>query len=275
MKATVIAGLGALALAACDDASEVRVIAPDAATSTCIGDPKTPECAVETLLACLSRDDGRLCEVAILGAEHQLCKYSPSSWGCEAYAGKLGPGIHSDQAFGYDGLWSFTGDAIHYRITGKTSLGDAKIEPMGIRAEPIEGRPYVEIDVDRWVCTSKQSAEFASLDPAVHLPIDEPGMTLAHWLRSQWRRAETVLWEIRIFKEPYNWVWYDVGADYCWERLKYRAVELDGEWLMVEWTLEGPGECEDPCGCPHYRRPAFRKLSPVNADPQCIQVPMT
>ena len=34
------------------------------ATSTCIGDPKTPLCAVETLIACGARRDLRLCRIA-------------------------------------------------------------------------------------------------------------------------------------------------------------------------------------------------------------------
>ena len=36
-------------------------IAPDAATSRCLGAPTTPACAAETLLACLARGDAALC----------------------------------------------------------------------------------------------------------------------------------------------------------------------------------------------------------------------
>ena len=38
-----------------------RVITETEATSTCIGDPRTPVCAVETLLACIARSDRELC----------------------------------------------------------------------------------------------------------------------------------------------------------------------------------------------------------------------
>lgn len=41
--------------------SEVRVITSTTATSDCIGDPKTPVCAVETFLACIARLDHGLC----------------------------------------------------------------------------------------------------------------------------------------------------------------------------------------------------------------------
>ena len=39
----------------------LRFISPNAATSTCIGDPKTPLCAVETVIACFARQKSDLC----------------------------------------------------------------------------------------------------------------------------------------------------------------------------------------------------------------------
>jgi hypothetical protein len=44
------------------DPKQVRVITPTFATSNCIGDPKTPICAVETFLACMARAKKSLCE---------------------------------------------------------------------------------------------------------------------------------------------------------------------------------------------------------------------
>lgn len=44
------------------DPKQVRVITPTEATSNCIGDPKTPICAVETFMACSARLDRSLCE---------------------------------------------------------------------------------------------------------------------------------------------------------------------------------------------------------------------
>lgn len=41
---------------------ELRFISADDATSMCIGDPKTPICAVETLLTCFARADIHLCQ---------------------------------------------------------------------------------------------------------------------------------------------------------------------------------------------------------------------
>ncbi len=46
---------------------EYRVMTQDDATSTskCIGDPKTPLCAVETRIACFMRDNDELCRIAM------------------------------------------------------------------------------------------------------------------------------------------------------------------------------------------------------------------
>jgi hypothetical protein len=44
------------------DGGEVRTITATSATSDCIGDPRTPVCAVETLLACFARQDMALCK---------------------------------------------------------------------------------------------------------------------------------------------------------------------------------------------------------------------
>lgn len=44
------------------DPQEIRVITATSATSNCIGDPKTPVCAAETMMACFARLDLRLCE---------------------------------------------------------------------------------------------------------------------------------------------------------------------------------------------------------------------
>lgn len=42
--------------------SEIRVITATDATSDCIDDPRTPVCAVETLLACFARREKSLCQ---------------------------------------------------------------------------------------------------------------------------------------------------------------------------------------------------------------------
>ena len=45
------------------DPKQVRVITPTTSTSKCIGDPKTPICAVETFLACRVRNKQELCDL--------------------------------------------------------------------------------------------------------------------------------------------------------------------------------------------------------------------
>ncbi|MBI4968517.1 MAG: hypothetical protein HZC25_10410 [Rhodospirillales bacterium] len=46
------------------DPKAVRVMSLTASTSDCIGDPKTPLCAVETVMACMLRRDMNLCRRA-------------------------------------------------------------------------------------------------------------------------------------------------------------------------------------------------------------------
>jgi len=48
-----------------------RYVTQDPATtdSQCIGDPKTPECAIDTYIACYVRNDGRLCAAVGLTVE--------------------------------------------------------------------------------------------------------------------------------------------------------------------------------------------------------------
>ena len=79
----VLVGLLALAAALPASADEkfdpkqVRVITPTRATSTCIGDPKTPICAVETLLACRVRKNQKLCD--LVGIYNKSLEDEPSS----------------------------------------------------------------------------------------------------------------------------------------------------------------------------------------------------
>lgn len=42
-------------------------ISASAATSTCLADPRTPQCATETLLACLTRAEARYCRAVGIG----------------------------------------------------------------------------------------------------------------------------------------------------------------------------------------------------------------
>jgi hypothetical protein len=46
---------------------EIRVITPTEATSKCIGDPRSPICAVETLMACFVRKTRSLCDMVGAG----------------------------------------------------------------------------------------------------------------------------------------------------------------------------------------------------------------
>lgn len=61
--AALLAGVPALAPQAAAQASKENPgrITPTSATSACLGQPRTPVCGAETLLACLTRGDAALC----------------------------------------------------------------------------------------------------------------------------------------------------------------------------------------------------------------------
>ncbi|MBI5120992.1 MAG: hypothetical protein HZA67_08290 [Rhodospirillales bacterium] len=59
------------------DPKEVRVITPTSATSNCIGNPKTPICAVETFLACRVRKKQELCD--LVNIHNESLEGEPSS----------------------------------------------------------------------------------------------------------------------------------------------------------------------------------------------------
>ncbi len=60
--------------------NEIRVITPTEATSKCIGDPRTPICAMETLMACFIRKTRSLCEaVGINDVASHIFEEEPSS----------------------------------------------------------------------------------------------------------------------------------------------------------------------------------------------------
>lgn len=60
------------------DPKQVRVITPTTASSKCIGDPKTPICAVETLLACRGLNKKELCD--LVGVHNQRLDGEPYSF---------------------------------------------------------------------------------------------------------------------------------------------------------------------------------------------------
>ena len=68
-------------------------------------------------------------------------------------------------------------------------------------------------------------------------------------------------WEWELLEEPYPWVSYDVGADYCWEPLRYWVGRKNGEWRVVIWTTYGYEDCPLACGCPEMHWPPYRKIA--------------
>jgi hypothetical protein len=246
--AAVIAGLGAFALGACDNASEVRVIMPDSATSTCIGDPKTPECAVETMLACIVRADKRLCEIALRGPEGALCRtyFEPQNV-CNFFP----DGIE------YDSLGLFFGDEVPwekalYRFKRIETVPSTNIAPSLAYFPKVPDPQVLEISVDRWLCYDVDGAPSRA---------QEPNGTISNRLAGLARRLQTVMWEIGLSNErPSNWVWYKVGSDYCWYPLKYWVWQFRVHWIVVRWTREVEPNCESIYGCPEMKWPPYRKI---------------
>jgi hypothetical protein len=44
--------------------NELRIVTKTTATSSCIGDPRSPACVPDTMFACVVRQDAKLCEIA-------------------------------------------------------------------------------------------------------------------------------------------------------------------------------------------------------------------
>src|SRR5688572_7375110 len=81
------------------DRGEIREITTTTSTSDCISDPKTPACAVETLLACTTRLDGALCSTALHGSDATRCKEDPLSPGCDDLSDEVYDEMGSDARY--------------------------------------------------------------------------------------------------------------------------------------------------------------------------------
>lgn len=55
---------------------EIRTITTTTSTSDCIGDPKTPTCALDTFIACGTRKDPGLCAVSVVRSRGEVCAAS-------------------------------------------------------------------------------------------------------------------------------------------------------------------------------------------------------
>jgi len=227
------------------DRGEVRRITAATATSDCIGEPKTPMCTTETWLACQVRPGTTLCKVAAYGREYPPCLDDNRLPGCENLNFQLDEGWNN-----------FFGD-LRYRVALVRDLRPAEKNDGQIKDPP----PSKVIEVDRWICPLPGQAKETLTRLQTRLPTDAPSDGFFSWLRAQGRRIQTVLWEWGIVKEPFDAVWYEMGADYCWEPAQYWVGQKDSEWRLVKWTTDG-GECESADGCPEWRWPPYRKIIP-------------
>lgn len=238
----LIAGLIAAALFFTDERrSEIREITATAATSDCIGDPKTPACAAETWLACEVRLDSELCRTAFYGRDHGRCLENPDLPDCTL---DFNVGEERD------------GDAL-YRIIAVRSPTPAERSEHAFRPLP---SPELVVEGERWICPLPGEAR---KDGAAHaaLPIAAPQGGFLAWLQAQGRRLQTVAWEWGLLEEPFPWVWYGAGTDYCWEPLRYWVGQKDGDWRVVKWPTIGYEDCPLSCGCPEMHWPRYRKIA--------------
>lgn len=247
MRARIIIGLAILIAAAAaalfftGERGEIREITATTSTSDCIGDLKSPACAVETLLACLVRPDIS-CSVALRGRDAERCR-----------AGNLAPGC---DIISFDVLDEMGSDA-RYRIGAVRPLTLAE---RSENASNENTAPEMVVEAERWICPMSAAAKEESRGPW-NLPVASPQGGVLSWLKAQGRRLQTVAWEWTLLEEPYPWVWYDVGTDYCWEPLRYWVGRKDGEWLVVKWTTYGYEDCPLYCGCPDMHWPPYRKIA--------------
>ncbi|MGE0093199.1 MAG: hypothetical protein AB7M05_14950 [Alphaproteobacteria bacterium] len=235
---TILIAIVAAALFFTGDRSEIREITATTATSDCIGDLKSPICAVETLLACLVRMDG--CNVALRGRDAARCSENPLSSGCD------------DVDFD---VLDEMGSETRYRIGAVRPLTPVERSEKAFSKNP---PPELVVEGERWKCPVSDTAKDESSSA---LPVASPPDNVLSWLKAQGRRLQTVAWEWGLLEEPYPWVWYDVGADYCWEPLRYWVGRKDGEWRVVKWTTYGYEDCPLDCGCPEMHWPPYRKIA--------------
>lgn len=237
----ILIGIATAALFFTGKRGEIRELTETTATSDCIGDLASPTCTVETLLACQVRLD-ESCGAALRGRDAMRCRENPLSPGCD------------DVDFE---VLDEMGSEARYRMGAVRPLTPAERSEKAFSKNP---PPELVVEAERWKCPVSDMAKDESSGPSA-LPVASPPDSVPSWLKAQGRRLQTVAWEWGLLKEPFAWVWYDVGADYCWEPLRYWVGRKDGEWRVVKWTTSGYEDCPLDCGCPEMRWPPYRKIA--------------
>lgn len=226
---------------------EIREIDATTATSNCIGESTSALCAVDTWLACVARGNVSLCRTAVHGKRATAKCAGPMDYDDPTYELCNDLGLYEDV--------DASKTQARYRISDVRPLTDGEKSEESWFEEDYAPAPAYVVTVQRWKCLPQESETPNDLV----LPIDLPGTSIGHRLRSLERRAQTIAWEYGVSKDPFPDVWYEVGADYCWEPLTYWVGEKDGEWRVVRWTTTGYVVCDSACGCPGFRWPPYRR----------------
>ncbi|MGE0093198.1 MAG: hypothetical protein AB7M05_14955 [Alphaproteobacteria bacterium] len=188
---------------------EIREITATASTSDCIGDPKTPLCALDTYIACGTRSDPSLCAIAMFGSREALCdKRFPEE--CR---------VLND-----------------YRRPLRDSHNPAYYRIVRMEASPAKA-DRIDVKVFYWRCKGAPSQNF-SARAAEAL---RRGAGFARYLDysayTVW--ADSMNFVMRLLsRDPYqmmnDWIYPDPLRDRCWTARYGDIDKVDGAWRVME-----------------------------------------
>lgn len=188
---------------------EIRTITAIASTSDCIGNPKTPLCALDTYIACGTRSDPSLCAIAMYGSRDALCdKRFPDN--CHVLSDYLQP-LHDRY------------DPAYYRVV--------RMEPIATTAD----RFYVKAFY--WRCEGAPSQGFGARAAEAWRRAAGFVRYLDYVAYTVWADAMNFLM-IHMGRNPYemmnDWIYPDPLRDRCWTARYGHINKVDGTWRVME-----------------------------------------
>jgi hypothetical protein len=180
---------------------EIREITANTSTSDCIGDPKTPACALETLIACGVRKDAKLCGIAVEGVWGAACDAEYS--------------IECRPAPEYLRLYSDGTEPGFYKIT---RLGSVK-------SRELSTGELVSIEAYYWQCEGRPREDLVGR-------IDEAWRRVGGMIRYLdyvagfvWVNLTDVTDNEGVFPDPLD--------DACWTRRFGDVAKTDDTWRVL------------------------------------------
>ena len=199
----------ALALFLYSGRGEIRTITATTATSDCIGDPKTPACALDTYIACGTRDDPSLCAIAMFGSRDALCdkRFPDDRRILDDY---LQP-LHDRY------------NPAYYRIV--------RMEASPTNADRFEAKAFY------WRCDGAPSRNFGARAAEAWRRAAGFARYLDYVAYTVWVDVMNFLMEI-MSRNPYemmnDWIYPDPLRDRCWTARYGDIDKVDGAWRVME-----------------------------------------